>query len=101
MIAVANRNDIQQRLRPYLPQLRQRYGVTALSLFGSYSRGEQTAASDVDLLVQIDNPTLTLFQFVELRDQLTDLLGVPVDLVEQETLKPTISKRILQEAQPV
>ena len=101
MIAVVNRDDIQQRLRPQLPQLRQRYGVTALSLFGSYSRGEQTATSDVDLLVQIDNPTLTLFQFVELRDQLTDLLGVPVDLVEKATLKPSISERILQEAQPV
>lgn len=51
MTAVVNRGDIQQRLRPHLPQLRKRYGVTALSLFGSYSRGEQSATSDVDTSV--------------------------------------------------
>jgi predicted nucleotidyltransferase len=108
-IALPARDEIRRRLRQRLPELAQRYGVVKLHLFGSYGRGEQRPGSDVDhevgakrhLLVEIDNPQLTLLQFVELRDFLSDLLGVPVDLVEKETLKPVLGEQILREAEPV
>jgi predicted nucleotidyltransferase len=51
--------------------------------------------------VEIDNPQLTLLQFIELRDFLSDLLGVAVDLVEEETLKPALGEQILREAEPL
>ncbi len=93
------RNEIRQRVHQHLPELTRRYGVIQLGLFGSYQRGEQTSSSDVDLLIEIDNPALTLLEFVELRDYLSDLLGVNVDLVEKATLKPTLASRILAEVE--
>lgn len=89
--------EIRQVLQQQLPILAAHYGVTSLGLFGSYVRNAATPTSDVDLLVEIDNPHLTLLQFVELRDYLSDLLGVPVDLVEKATLKPHLGKEILRE----
>lgn len=85
------------RLQQSLPELRERYGVRSLGIFGSYVRGEQRKRSDLDILVEFNNGSLTLFQFVELRDFLSDLLGVKVDLVEKRALKPVIGKRILEE----
>lgn len=79
----------------------ERYGVTSLGLFGSFVRNEQTDQSDLDLLVEINNPKMSLLKFVELRNHLTDLLGVEVDLVEKETLKPILGKRILQEVEVI
>ncbi|MEJ5198066.1 MAG: nucleotidyltransferase family protein [Anaerolineae bacterium] len=84
-------------LREHRSVLRERYRVRSLGIFGSWVRGEQTRRSDLDILVEIDDDALTLFQFVELRDYLSELLGVRVDLVERSTLKPHIEQRVLQE----
>lgn len=84
-------------LREHRSELRERYRVRSLGVFGSWVRGEQTKRSDLDILVEIDDDTLTLFQFIELRDYLSELLGVRVDLVERGTLKPHIGRRVLQE----
>ncbi len=81
-----------------LPELRQQYGVRDLWIFGSYVRGEQSKDSDLDVLVAFDNPYLSLIQFIQLELDLSKLLGVKVDLVEADNLKPTIGQRILQEA---
>lgn len=93
-----NAQEITQRLQALLPDLRQQYGVRELWLFGSYVRAEQTADSDVDILVTFDNPRLSLIEFIQLEQQLAAALGIKVDLVEREMLKPTIGKNILQEA---
>jgi predicted nucleotidyltransferase len=90
-------NRFISRLRQNLSELRERYGVRSLGIFGSYVRGEQRKRSDLDILVDFNNGTLTLFQFVELRDFLSDLLGVKVDLVEKRALKPVIGKHIFEE----
>ncbi len=84
-------------LRQSLPEVRERYGVSALGIFGSHVHGKQQKRSDLDVLVEFDNGHLTLFQFIELRDFLSDLLNVKVDLVEKRALKPAIGKRILEE----
>jgi uncharacterized protein len=88
---------IMQTLKALLPDLRDRYGVTTLGVFGSYVRGEQTADSDLDLLVEFDQRPLTLLQFIALEYELSDRLHIKVDLVEKAVLKPTIGKHILQE----
>lgn len=88
-------------LRLHLPKLRQEYGVRSLGLFGSYVRGDQHVGSDLDLLVEFDDRPLTLFQFIALENYLSDLLGVKVDLVEKETLKPVIGRHILREVVPI
>lgn len=90
-------DELTSVLREHLPELRERYSVRSLGVFGSYVRGEQHKRSDLDILVDIDDPSLTLFQFVELRDYLSEILGKRVDLVEKQALKPTIGKHVLEE----
>jgi uncharacterized protein len=92
---------IVQTLREILPELRDRYGVVSLGMFGSYVRGEQTSDSDLDLLVEFDQRPLTLLQFIALEYDLSDRLHIKVDLVEKSVLKPIIGKRILQEVIPL
>ncbi len=89
-------NEIIARLRQYLPSLVERYGVKSLGVFGSYVRREQRPDSDLDLLVTFDDPP-SLLKFMELENYLTDLLGVKVDLVMQDALKPAIGERVLAE----
>jgi predicted nucleotidyltransferase len=84
----------------HLPELRERYGVRGLWLFGSYLRGEQRKSSDLDVLVEFDRVP-SFFEFMRLERYLGELLKVKVDLVMKSALKPTIGRHILEEAQPV
>lgn len=92
--------QILDKLRQYMPLLRDKYKVKTLQLFGSYRRGQQKKRSDVDLLVEFEEP-LSLFEFLALEGQLSELLGKKVDLAMKTTLKPRIGKHILEEAIPV
>lgn len=93
--------EILTTLRAHLPELRARYGVRSLGVFGSYVRGDERPESDLDVLVEFDERGLTLLQFVELENYLSDLLGLKVDLVEKRALKPFIGRRVLEEVLPV
>lgn len=59
-------------------------------VFGSYSRGEQTSDSDVDILVDFDreHATIGLFEYVRMINQLRILTGKEIDLVENGSLLP-------------
>lgn len=91
------RDDILTTLRALLPDLRTRYGVTSLSLFGSVARGDQSATSDVDILVDYAD-TPSLFAHIELEAHLSDALGAKVDLVMRRALKPRVRSRVESEA---
>jgi hypothetical protein len=88
---------IRKRLRKDMKHLSERYKVSSLRVFGSFSRGEQTEHSDIDLLVEFKE-TIDLFEYVELEMYLSELLGVKVDLVTGQTLKPQIKDKVLREA---
>lgn len=91
-----------QSLREKLPELQARYGVKSLGVFGSHVRGQQKKRSDLDLLIEFnDQAPVTLVGFVALERELGKLVGRKVDLVERDTLKPVIGKRILEEIIPV
>ncbi len=94
-------DEILATLRAHMPELRQRYGIRSLGVFGSYVHGEQKRRSDLDLLVEFDGRPLTLFKFIEIENYLSDLLDVKVDLVEKTALKPAIGRHILEEVLPV
>lgn len=83
-----------------LPQLRARYPISYLGVFGSWVRGEQSEGSDLDLLVDFDGP-IDLFAYAGLQQTIADRLGVPVDLVHRPGLKPAIGRNVLREVQPV
>jgi len=87
-------------LRQALPLLSERYRVRSLGLFGSYVRNSQNADSDLDVLVTFIDPP-GLLKFIELENYLSDLLGIKVDLVMKDTLKPRIGRQILKEVVPL
>lgn len=90
--------EIKNTLTKQKQELRQKYRIAEIGIFGSYVRGEQKKQSDVDLLVKFEEPSnLTLLDFIRLENYLGEILGVKVDLVEKSTLKPRIGKRVLQE----
>lgn len=88
--------EVKQQLLQIKPRLQQVYRVTELGIFGSYARQEQTEASDVDVLIDYDRAP-TLFKLVELREDLSKVLGMKVDVVTKNGLKPRIRERVLSE----
>ena len=92
-----NLGNILEKLRQELPSLADRFQVETLEVFGSYVRSEEGATSDLDLLVEFSELP-GFFKFIELENYLSDTLGVKVDLVIKDSLKPAIGKRILSEA---
>ena len=79
-----------------LPELKKDYNVSYTGMFGSYVRRENTPESDLDVLVEFSR-TPTIFRFVHLENCLSDSLGVKVDLVMKNALRPNIGKCILKE----
>ena len=71
--------------------------VKSPSIIGSYAPGEARKSSDLDLLVEIDDPKMGLLRFMALENYLSDLLGVKVDLVEKQALKPAIGRHVTEE----
>lgn len=88
--------EIKRILKDNKALLKDDYGVIEIGLFGSYIKGNQKEASDVDILVEFEM-AIDLFTFVHLKNHLSDLLGVNVDLVTKKALKPKIGERILSE----
>lgn len=83
-------------LKEHERELKEKYGVKSIGIFGSYVRGEQKQTSDLDILVEFEKP-VDFFEFLELEEYLENLLGVKVDLVLKKTLKPGIAKTVLKE----
>jgi len=69
------------------------YGVTRIGLFGSFSRGEQREDSDIDIVVELESANV-FRAFFGLKHYLERLLGRPVDLGLEHTLKPIVRDRI-------
>lgn len=79
--------------------LLEQYSVRSISIFGSAVRGESAPGSDVDILVEFDSDAeIGLFEFVDLKNSLSDLLGIPVDLATPDSLHPALKDDILREA---
>lgn len=91
-------DEIKEILKDHEKELREKYRVKEIGIFGSYLRGEAKEGSDLDILVEFEpNTRVSLLEFVEFENYLSDLLGLKVDLVEKSALKPRIGKQILSE----
>ena len=91
-------SEIKIKLVKHLSYLRKKYYVQNIGIFGSYVRNEQKNTSDIDILVIFSNP-ISLFDFIDLEDELSELLQIKVDLVSKSALKPFIGKHILKEVE--
>jgi hypothetical protein len=88
--------EIKQVLAQNKEQLLRDYKVKEIGIFGSYVRSEQKKNSDLDILVEFEEP-IGLFKFMDLEEYLKNLLGIKIDLVSKKALKPYIGKYILDE----
>jgi predicted nucleotidyltransferase len=91
---------ILEILRQQFPMLAERYSVETLEVFGSYVRAEQKMDSDLDILITFKEVP-GLLTFIAIENYLSDLLGIKVDLVMKESLKPKIGQQIMREVIPV
>jgi len=90
------RNEVLEILRNQKSSLLENYQITRLGIFGSYAREQQTPNSDLDILVNYDLPP-TLIKLIELRDYLSHIFAIKVDIVTENGLKPRIRERVLSE----
>ena len=74
--------------------------VSSLCLFGSYARNEETAKSDIDLLVEFSKPK-SLFALVRLERILSAAIGKKVDLITKASLSPNLRDRILNKLRTI
>jgi uncharacterized protein len=89
-----NRDDILKKLEENRKSIRG-FGLCRLGFFGSYARGEQKRARDMDFLVEFDDATLQ--NYSKLKDFLDGLLQCPVDLVFADAVKPRLRPIIFNE----
>ncbi|MBK6857692.1 MAG: nucleotidyltransferase family protein [Microthrixaceae bacterium] len=94
----ALRGRLDERRQEILDVVRRHRG-RSVALFGSVARGDETASSDVDLLVDFEADS-SLFDLLHLQDELSALLGCPVDVVSARALKPR-DEHIRAEAVPL
>jgi uncharacterized protein len=90
------RDEVLQILANQKLSLLETYQITRIGVFGSYAREQQTESSDLDVLVDYSQPP-TLPKLVELRDELSQMVALNVDVVTQNGLKPRIRDRVLSE----
>jgi uncharacterized protein len=90
-------SEIRGILQDNAENLRKRYGLVDLAIFGSVVRDEADENSDVDILTGFERP-LSLLTLVDAEYFLSDLLGVKVDLVPARSIRPELKEQILGEA---
>jgi len=96
---VNNRQEIIAYIDSYREQLRAKYHVRKIALIGSFARDEQTANSDVDLLVDLEDGTADIYRLKRtLKDELERQFGRSVELASERYLKSCYRTQILQEA---
>jgi len=87
--------EIKKILSEHKEEIRRKYGVVILGIFGSYARGEQKKNSDVDILIEIEKPIG--LKFFELWEELEKLLNCEVDLVREKLLREEIKSDVFKE----
>lgn len=97
-MATSDRNQVLESLAAHGQELRTRYSVRRIGLFGSVARGDAGSDSDIDILVDFEpDAHIGLFGFARLQLRLSELLGRPVDLVTADALHEALRDLILEE----
>ena len=95
--SVRSLEDVKLQLQLLKPNLKKRFKVETIDIFGSYAREEQTVKSDLDILVTYSG-TVSLFTIYDLRQYLRRKLKIKVDIVSKEFLNKYIKDQVLKEA---
>jgi len=77
--------EIKRILKEHREEIREKYGVAIVGVFGSYAREEQNKTSDLDIIVELERPIG--LKFYELWDYLENVLAIKVDVLTLSALK--------------
>lgn len=92
-------DEIKEILSSNKEELKRKYKIKEIGIFGSFVRGEQRKKSDIDILVEFDEADIPdLLKFIEMERYLKKLLNRRVDLVRKGGIRPELKAIILQEA---
>jgi len=91
-----NLESITKKLSKNLPELKRRFLIERIGIFGSYTTGLNNEKSDIDILVEFEK-TPDIFEFIRLKRNLSKLLNKKVDLVTKKAIKEKFRNRILNE----
>lgn len=72
-------------------------GATKVAVFGSYVRNEETPKSDIDVIIDFKKHSMGLFEFIDLQEELSEKIGIKVDLLTEEGISPYLIKNIRKE----
>ena len=93
------RDEAIKVLSEHKEELRRKFGVKSIAIFGSTARGDVTPQSDIDVLVEFDPESApSLLDFIHLKQYLSDEMNGKVDLVERRSLIPELRDAILAES---
>ena len=81
---INNRETVLQELRRIKPDLEKQYGVTKIGIFGSFARNEIREDSDVDVIIEMNEPDL--FYMVHIKEELEDKFKMPVDVIRYRAI---------------
>lgn len=90
-------DEIRKILNKHRDELRLKYKIKEIAIFGSYVRGEQKKKSDIDILAEFEEP-ISLLDLVGAELYLSDILKIKVDLIPKEDVRPELKEIILKEA---
>ncbi len=90
-----NAQEIVDKLSSKITKLKEAYSVNRIGLFGSFAHGAAGENSDVDILVELAEPSFD--HYMDLKFYLEEIFGRPVDLVLADTIKPRLKSVIKQE----
>jgi predicted nucleotidyltransferase len=89
---------ISQRQKEILIRHLESIKPLRIGIFGSYARGENKTGSDLDVLIDLDySKQISLLDLVRVEQDLTEALGIPVDLVTERSLSPYLRPHIEKE----
>lgn len=84
-------NTVLETLQNNLPTLKAKYPLLSLGIFGSYSRGEETPNSDLDVFYEaLPNTFLNLYSYIDLKNDLAELTHLKIDLVNKKYINPVV-----------
>jgi predicted nucleotidyltransferase len=88
-------SKVKEILKKHKKELKERYKVKSIAIFGSYARGKQTEKSDIDIMIEFYEPIG--LKIVDLKDYLESILNVKVDLITKNSIQNPYIKKSIEE----
>ncbi len=90
-------DEVISYLKQNMALLNERFGVTRIGIFGSFARGEQSAASDIDMVVEMEKERKNIHSFLNLKRFLEKEMSREIDLGFEHSMKPAIKEKVIKQ----